>query len=401
MKTKELKEEFKKRIKEILSILKRNDDPEHLKDAVYISQPVSEGHYVKILTFQEMKLFDAPIKLLSKNKDIAKKYSEEYIHKKIVDLYHNLLEDEKKLNEQSDKLIDELVDSPIKEYFIVSEIENIRLLADITYTLIDSTIKTLKEEDLPFELPNLLFHKEMMGKNVIFTWVKATESEKAKELAKHNFLISFSLLKLFAPNFRPSLKGSIRPGHISLELYNKHDKTLGSSHSVVGEHILNNAFLNRIIYAQFEEAGIKELEKDTPIKKVVEESLYWFAAGLEEKYSSAKLLNFVTVLESVLKKDNEKTEIKRAISERGALLLTDDFEARKKARKELNEIYNIRSNVVHKGKLIKDNDISRKAGGYARAILIKLIGKAKEFKGDFISFIDYLDDLKLKGKKEK
>ncbi len=101
-------------------------------------------------------------------------------------------------------------------------------------------------------------------------------------------------------------------------------------------------------------AGIDELRKKSDISKVVKECLYWYGLGLDEKYPSARLLNFVTVLESTLKKEGENGELKRAVSERGAILLYEKFEDRKKAFKELKEIYDIRSQVVHTGKLIDE-----------------------------------------------
>jgi len=117
--------------------------------------------------------------------------------------------------------------------------------------------------------------------------------------------------------------------------------------------------------------------------------------GLDEKYPSARLLNFVTVLESTLKKDGENTELKRAVSERGAILLHEKFEDRKEVFKQLREIYDTRSKVVHTGVLIDDKNLASLAGGYARTVLIKLIKQSKDLNGNFDDFIINLDDIKL------
>lgn len=116
--------------------------------------------------------------------------------------------------------------------------------------------------------------------------------------------------------------------------------------------------------------------------------------GLDEKYPLARLLNFVTVLESTLKKKSENTELKISVSERGDILLYKEFEERKKAFKQLKEIYDTRSQIVHTGVLIDDKDLASIAGGYARAVLIELIKQSKDLNGNFDGFIMNIDYIK-------
>ncbi|MCD6573943.1 MAG: hypothetical protein J7K95_07620, partial [Thermoplasmata archaeon] len=221
--------------------------------------------------------------------------------------------------------------------------------------------------------------------------------EKAKEKALHNFMISFNLLRLYFPTFKPTLKGSLLSGMQGLVIYNETEKNVITSLSRIGDLPLNSAYLNKDLYGKLKGLGIEELRKNHEIAKVAKECLYWYGLGLDEKYPSAKLLNFVTVLESVLKRKNETTELKRAVAERGAILLYNQFEDRKEAVDQLKKIYNIRSKVVHTGTLIGDKDIAFLAGEYARMILIELIRRSREFNGNFSRFIDYIDDMKLKG----
>jgi hypothetical protein len=168
--------------------------------------------------------------------------------------------------------------------------------------------------------------------------------------------------------------------------------------------LLNQASLDNKLYRQLLDAGIGELKKSNDISRVVKIStvvkdcLYWFGLGLEEEYPSAKLLDFVMVLESLLKKKDENTELNRAISERGAILLYDGFEERKKAAEDLKKIYKKRSEVIHTGTSIEEKDVVSLSSAYARAALQKVIKMSKDFGGDFEKFIDYLDDMKLKGK---
>src|SRR3989344_4208024 len=364
MNKQELENQLKLKIDEFLPILKRNNNVENVRESFFCSQ--SDKTIVKIMTYSERETFNSPIKLLLNEKGIAEKYSEEFIDKKLV--------------------------------------ENIRILDDQKYDIIDSTIKLLKEEDLPFKKEQFtLFGTETfnpINKPVIFTRIKAGESEKAKEMALHNFLVSFNLIKLYATNFKPVLKGCLLSGNQELVVYNETDKSMSANLSKVGDLLLNHAYLNNDLYNQLKNAGIEELSKPTRISQVVKECLYWFGLGLDEKYPSARLINFVTVLESTLKKKDETTELRRTVSERGAILLYDKFEQRKEAFKQLREIYDTRSKVVHTGVLIDNKDLASLAGGYARVVLINLIKKAKEFNGNFDDFIMSIDDFKL-GKQDK
>lgn len=391
----ELIQDIENKVKEFLPTLKLNNNIDNAGESFFCSQ--SNETIVKVMTFSEQELFNAPVKTLLSNKIISERFSESTVQSRIVELYHKILSDENELSGDVESTISFFIDSPLSDYFIISEIENIRIQDDIEYEFVDSIIKKLKEEDVPFKFDSLLLteHQDLRGKPVIFTKVKAGDTEKAKELALHNFLVSFNLLKLYATDFKPVLKGCLLSGNQSLISFNEQNKNLSFNMSKVGELLLNHAYLNENLYNQLKEAGICELKNNNSISKIVKECLYWFGLGLEEVYPSAKLINFVTILESTLKKKEEMTELKRTVAERGVILLYDEYNQRKEAISQLKKIYDTRSKVVHTGVLIDDKDLASLAGGYARAVLINLIRKSKDFEGNFERFIDNLDEIKL------
>lgn len=391
----ELIQEIENKVKEFLPTLKLNNNIDNARESFFCSQ--SNETIVKVMTFSEQELLNAPIKTLLSNKIISERFSESTVQNRFVELYHKILSDEDEISNEVEKVVSYFINSPLYDYFIVSEIENIRIQDDNEYEFIDSTIKKLKEEDVPFNFESSLLtdHHDLRGKPVIFTKVKAGDTEKAKELALHNFLVSFNLLKLYANGFKPVLKGCLLSGNQSLISFNEQTKNLSCNMSRVGELPLNHAYLNQNLYDQLKDEGICELKKNNSISKVVKECLYWFGLGLGEVYPSARLINFVTILESVLKKKGEMTELKRTVAERGTILLYDKFEQRKEALSKLKKIYDTRSKVVHTGVLIDDKDLASLAGGYARAVLIKLIKKSKYFEGNFERFIDFIDEIKL------
>ncbi len=321
-----LRNQLKPIIEDYLPALKANNDT-NIKDGLFSSENRQSNTVINVMTDSEMELFNAPIKFILSLKEISERFSEEFIKNKVVELYHRILVDESKI----DSYLNELMISVIQntdDYFIASEIENIRIEDDCIYDLIDSTMKVMKEEDLPFNKRD--FHlsadESLIGKHVIFTIVKAGDTEKAKEYALHNFVISFNLLRLYAPNFKPTLKGCLLSGNQELMSYNKTDNSLSSIHSKEGDLLLNHAYLNKELYALLVKEGIGELKDTTSMSEVVKECLYWFGLGLDEKHTSSKLVSFVTILEAALKNEDETTELTKTISERGALLLSNEFD---------------------------------------------------------------------------
>jgi len=159
-----------------------------------------------------------------KQKKIASKFSEEFLKENLISLLHNILSG-KNIDDEIENFYRILVSSK-NQYFILSEIENIKIFDNETFVLVDSTIKILQEEDIPFNkgtFQGLEEDKyfELVGKPCIFTRVEAGDNGKAIDLALHNFTISFNLLRLHIPSFKPSLKGTLISGKQRLLPHNK------------------------------------------------------------------------------------------------------------------------------------------------------------------------------------
>lgn len=246
-------------------------------------------------------------------------------------------------------------------------------------------------------LNEIVIFKDIFNKPCIFTKVNAGDPEKAKELALKNFIISLNLLKLYFPYFYPVLKGNTFCGKQELLLYNE---THQSSHFNM-KHIGKINFSQKVdlnFYNYMIKEGINNLKKEDEISKIIKDCLYWFNLGLDADSSSVRLIFFVTVFEAILKKSNEKNEISKTVSERGALFLRKGLNDRKEISKQFKKIYETRSVVLHTGFFIKEKDVENVflAEMYAREIIQLLIKRSNEFDGDFGKFIDYLDDLKFR-----
>lgn len=398
MNKRELEEQLFSLVSEAIPIIKRNNDVRNMHGSV--SSSLRGRGLIIAMNLSEKRILDAPAKLLLDQKEVRAKYSEEHVSNSLLDCYEALLNDKKNVAEVVKELEDNLLSGDIREYLIIAELDNVEIVEDRTYAFIDSNIEKLKKENVPFDISRIsLPGTDLMGKPVIMTQVIAGENEKAKEIALHQFMVSLNLLRLFIPSFKPVLKGGFRSSLRSLIVYDVLERSVSTDIARVGDSPINKARINSELYDRMLESGISDLSADNNISRVVKDCLYWYGLGLDENYPAARLLYFVTILEAVLKKKGELTELKRAVAERGAILLNDTFEDRKAAFKDLSKIYDLRSKVVHTGVSVDNEDLVSKAGGYARVVLLTLIERAKAFNGNFEEFINHVDDIKL-GKAE-
>jgi len=398
MNRRELEAQLLSLVSEAFPIIKKNNDLRNLHDSVF---SLSRGRGLIIaMDIAEKRILDAPIKLMIGQKEVREKYSEEYVSSMVFDCYAALLNGEKKESEAVNEITESLFSGNTREYLIIAELDNIEIVGDHAYALVDSTIKILKKEDVSFDVNKIsLPGTTILGKPVIMTKVKTGEEEKAKKIAVHRFQISLNLIKLFVPHFKPTIKGGYRSYLRKLIVYDATEGSVSTNIERVGDSPVNKAKISPDLYASMVENGIEELLKDSEISRVVKDCLYWYGLGLDEDYLAARLLYNVTILEAVLKKKGELTELKRAVAERGAIILNAEFEDRKAAFKDLGKIYDLRSKVAHTGVSVDDEELVSKAGGYARAVLLALIDRAKAFNGNFEEFINHIDDIKL-GKAE-
>ena len=397
-----IKSTLKTEIEEFLSAFKKNDVERD--DALVI---LDKDHFIPLSQI-EWDLFYSPIKFMLDQKEIFEKYSDVFIESEFLCLYRKMLFkngssstitiDDSNIDTYIENLINKLLNSSEKTFCIISEVENIEVRDDKEYKIIDSTIKIMRQENLPYEDKKFQqFSEDLIEKLVILTKVQAGDFDRAKELAFYNFNVSINLFRLYFPYSKPIIKGYLAEESQHLIGYSEENKIPYRDATPVRDLRFYSDYLDDKKYRELIDVGITALEKDGSISKVVKDSLYWFGLGLDEEYPTAKLVDFTLVLESVLKKKNERTELRRTIAERGAILLFNTFEERKNAVKDLIKIYDMRSKVVHTGTTIENKNIVSTAEEYASKVTKKLIAKSEEFNGDFDKFIDYLDDTKLRG----
>lgn len=389
--------ELVKKVESLHKIIIANKD-RNTKECRHYSYNAQTGTSIKLISHEEIEEFSDLLDLVSKYSNFSQVFSSDYIENEITITLHKTLSKPDSIQEEINLLYSKIAGNSTKKWFIISEVENIRVLNDTNFRLIDCTIKLLKEEDVPCDRQLTVVGKyslsDFIMKPCIFTSVVAGDKEKAKNLAFQNFNHSFNLLRVYFPHFKPAIKGTLQSGRYEIYTINLENQDVSLSHSRTGDMLLQEAYLDDDLYKYLQDSGIKELESNSSITKVVKNCLHWLGIGLDEDLPSAKLLNFVTILEATLKTKSESTELKLRVADRCALLLGSNFTEKKEITKYISQIYNARSKVVHTGVIIEDQNIAEIAGAYAREVLKQLIKQNSEHQGNFEKFIEKIDDKK-------
>ncbi|WP_157196691.1 hypothetical protein [Methanococcoides burtonii] len=285
---------------------------------------------IKPLGCESAKEFKSIINEILNFNKFNEVYSTKYVKKEITTILHKTLNKYDDIKPEIEQFCTTLIKNSNHEWFIISEIENIKLLnTNMPFHLIDCTIKCLSEKDIPFDIKRTeigIFNlSESIMKPCIFTTVSAGDSEKARILALERFSNSLNLLRIYFPHFKPTLKGTLRFGMNQIYSFNKATELIETNSSLTGHPLLEEAYLDEELYTWLQQSGIKELKINNKITNIVKQCLHWLEIGLNEDLQSAKLLHFTTILESTLKLPSESTELKQRVSDRCALLLSSTY----------------------------------------------------------------------------
>ena len=420
--------EFKPLIDNFLQLIR--DNKRHQKGNVK-GFSAAGFQYDIIITIDQLTSFNDLVTKITYYQDFEGNFSEKHVEKEFLILLSKLRNDYSRADEFIGELYTNFIDNSNNEWRVITQLENVMFVERAVFKLIDSTLKYMKPEDLTdctlklmkpedLSISSSSLQQDFLGphysnwvlSHCIYTDVKAGDQSKAEELAIDNFNLSINLLRLYFPNLDISIKRPVslseKQEKIAYEIISTNITKKCANISVKSDD-KGSQKLNPKVYEYLVENGINSLSNNNQINckfkisDVVKDCLYWYGLALDTSLLSAKLLNYVTVLESALK-FNDRNELTQRIADRCALFLETDYKKRKDICTNVKEIYKLRSAVVHSGSIIgkapkkkaEQLKLTKLAGIYARSVLIKLIRENDQRSGDFEKFIQDLDDMKYK-----
>ena len=111
--------------------------------------------------------------------------------------------------------------------------------------------------------------------------------------------------------------------------------------------------IDDIFISRYQKCGLNELENvcfiDGEIHKRIEKSVKWLFESRTEPLLKSAIVKTAISMESLLIFDDNES-LANSLSERIALILTDDSDLRKKISQHVKKFYNARSGIVHGGK---------------------------------------------------
>lgn len=368
---------------------------------------------IQFYTLSEKKYYDNFIDALLSVSKIKDNFSRKYLSNELNEILHKLLHLENRelhtiIESEITTLERGLLNAIDQEWLIIFSLENIRItdefsIADTKIYRFNEQIKKEIEDKLNLKLI-LIEHDKLIGKICADIKIKAGEPEKAKEKGYAKLEDTLSILRLFEPRLKIDAEGKLSGQVAYIRIINFKTKHLYTSSFSEGTPITNNYALHKSYYEALLNHGLSTInemhlsEQSSNFKVKILDAIHWYGSAVKEEYDGEKFIKLTICLETLLKKESDKEEVTKTISERLALLVGQDFSERKKILSEMKELYGVRSSIIHRGKRNVEETKLNQLFILSRLVIINSLYRYKE-DDSFDKFINDIDDMKMRWEK--
>jgi Apea-like HEPN len=274
-------------------------------------------------------------------------------------------------------------------------------LRDKVSSILSSTRNPPKSEDgLAQAAEHFLVGFDLLSTTACAVYRIRAEENKANEIAEEESTYILDLLRYYAYNYEighemaMGLQGEFLSGHRSALL-------LSASDGRVVTHLTRTGAMHTLEFPPNDETAMREIgffqvsdiikkKQRSEIEQAILDGLHWFAISQVQTKKEIELVSLTMCLENFL--TTEKKGKAEAISEGCAILLEGDLKARKQLKKQVVQIYDCRSEIVHGGFVQRRVSRSkthscRHLGSHledlraiANDVIITLIKRSTEFK---------------------
>jgi hypothetical protein len=234
------------------------------------------------------------------------------------------------------------------------------------------------EDELAQEAEHFLVGFDLQSTTACAVCKVRGEENKASQIAEEETTYVLDLLRYYAYNYEIGremaigLQGEMISGHRSALLLSTSDRGVvtylrrtGALHSLWFPP-KNETVLRKIGF--FEASEIIKKNQRSEIEQAILDGLHWFAISQVQTKEEIELVCLTMCLENFL---TFGKRIAEAISEGCALLLESDLESRKQLKKQVVQIYDCRSEIVHGG--FVQRSVSRSKTDYCSQLESHLI----------------------------
>lgn len=264
----------------------------------------------------------------------------------------------------------------------------------------------LKDKTVTEENFKQIFRKDFQGQVLVKVTVQA-EKSKAEKLAQLEAEIAVDVLKLYGetaivPEKRTMFDLNFRLGYQVDSNYLSEIPGKEDSLSI-NMRFNNSPFM--FSYKNYNSAingGLNlfsnylKLNRNSEIYNLTIQSIKLFGSSISNWDLHLRCVSLITILESVLLKENEDNKMEQRVKARLSKILTNEHKKKEEIKDTFGKIYLIRHKMVHKAKRLPiDFDELRKAQIHTIELFMRLIDLDTKFGvPDKDSLIDFLNSIK-------
>ncbi|GAA4240846.1 hypothetical protein [Winogradskyella damuponensis] len=293
------------------------------------------------------------------------------------------------------------------------EIESSFKIGNVEFTFLtkdyfDRLYQRMKSKDETVTEENFkqIFRKDFQGQVLVKTTVQA-EKSKAEKLAQLQAEIAVDILKLYGetaivPEKRTMFDLNFRLGY---QLNSNYLSEIpGTEDSLSLNMRFNNSpfFFSKRHFNSAQNGGLSlfsnylKLNRNSEIHNLTIQSIKLFGSAISNWDLHLRCVSLITILESVLLKENEDNKMEQRVKARLSKILTNEHKKKEEIKDVFGKIYLIRHKMVHKAKRLPiDFNELRKAQIHIIELFMRLIDLDTKFGvPNKNSLIDFLNNIK-------
>ena len=383
----------------------------HAEETIAICISINKKIYgFNEINYESFKLFINDVLSLPL---FCNKVSFDFIERKtfdwIIDIYLNKLAKTSLLNYLIDVFVSNtqtyvfyfpMVNLDIETKFKIGNVEFTYFIKDFFENL-QNDLKNIHPEN-----KNNFLEREYRGKVLAKVIVKS-EKQFAEIVAKEGASLAVDVLKIYG--LTATLPDSKTMFDLNYKLnyqlkYNYLSEEIGKKDTLSETIYFNNPPLcitkQRLVFAN--NNGLSSFSEFITLKandelyNLIIQGIKLFASALSNWDLHQRIVNLITILESLLLKDDESNDMERRAKARLSKIITDNFSEKEQLKILFTDIYKIRHKMIHKATKIKINiDALR----IAQLTIINLILKLMRYNivGNYkckTDLIEYLNEIK-------
>jgi hypothetical protein len=266
----------------------------------------------------------------------------------------------------------DLVVKPHTFYFPILNLEiekqfNIGIVEFTYFTkdYFDNLFQKLKAKDDTYtdEIFNEIFRKDFQGQVLAKVTVTA-ERQKAEEIAKQNSEIAVDVLKLYSETtYIPEKKTTFDLNYrLSYQVQtNFLSENPNESKSLALSVKFNNHpfYVSHGYYESVSQCGLKMFSeyisqsKSDELREIIIQSIHLFGSAISNWDLHLRCVSFITILESILLKEDETKNLEHKTLARLSKALTNQHQEKERLKAIFSNIYQVRHKMIHKARRIE------------------------------------------------